>query len=144
MLGMVKCASRAISFPGCGKRLCYDSPRGCGRHLRYGLPPSCRKHHPAVSPGVQRAPPLEGGVRRPQPTNQPTSGNSPVLIFRISVSSRRWKDVSTRCCDPRFRSPNELLKTTFSGALAMLWKTSCFRRWAFIMWVSCASVGIYR
>lgn len=65
-------------------------------------------------------------------------------VFLMLVRSSCWKDVSTRCCDPSFQSPNELLKATFSNALAMLWKTSCFRRWAFIMWVSCASAGIYR
>ena len=69
---------------------------------------------------------------------------NPFSIFPLPVRSSRRNDIPTRCCDPCFRSPNELLKATFSGALAILWKTSCFRRWAFIMWVSCASVGIYR
>lgn len=96
------------------------------RSLAYSLPLGCRKRFRWMQRSVS---PI---------------GAEDIPFFLMLVRSNCWKDVSTRCCDPSFQSPNELLKATFSNALAMLWKTSCFRRWAFIMWVSCASAGIYR
>ena len=78
----------------------------------------------AISLGLPKVPPLDEDDLA-SPSN--VKGN-PFSIFPLPVRSRRRKDVPTRCCDPCFRSPNELLKAMFSGALAMLWKTSCFRR----------------